>query len=251
MKAKPSQPPLPPDSPLDRAMDSEYAAISTLAVLGLVFAVLGALSLVALPLMVLPALGLVLGLLAIRKIRRSEGILTGRGIALAASVLGALALAGSAAWHLQGWLSEQRAYEELSNLSYEITDDILAGRYEKVYNMIPEEFRRRQGRGPEDFRSHIAPLLADAGSVVRRTLMSLEIVTADDNAIVAPAKMRVELQRRYLEFQIVFKKSEAGAWELIGIGAGETMDSQFKFAKDDPEPPKSPPPASPAPAAKP
>ena len=248
MKAKPSQQPLPPDGQLDRALDPEYAAISTMAVLGLVAGVLGLLSFEMMPLVVLPALGLMMGLLALRKIKRSEGVLAGRGIAMAASVLGALVLTGSAGYHLQGWLSERRVLEDLSNRSYEITDDILAGRYEKVYNMIPEEFRRQRGRGPEAFRAQVAPALTGAGSVLRRTLMSLEIVATTDGAIVAPAKMRVELERRYVELQIAFMKSPAGTWDLVGAGAGETLESQFKFASEEPEP-KEPPPSPPPPAA--
>ena len=248
MTTMPDDKQLPLDGQLDRALDPDYAAISTLAVLGLASSVLGMLSFVALSLTVLPAIGLALGLLALRKIRRSEGILTGRGIAMAASVLGALVLVGSSGYHLQGWLSEHRVLEDLSNRSYEITDDILAGRYEKVYNMIPEEFRRRHGRGPEAFRAQVAPALTGAGSVLRRTLMSLEIVPTTDGAIVAPAKMRIELERRYVELQIAFMKSPAGTWDLVGAGAGETLESQFKFASEEPEP-KEPPPSPPPPAA--
>jgi hypothetical protein len=254
MKTNPSRQRLPPDGQLDRALDPEYAAISTAAVLGLVSGVAGLLSFVVLPLVVLPAVGLALGLLAIRKIRRSEGILAGRGIAMAASVLGAFVLVGSTAYHAQGWLSERRVLEDLSNRSYDIMDDILAGRYAKVYNMIPEDFRRQQGRGPEEFRSHVEPVLAGAGSVLRRTLMSLEIIRTDDGAIVAPAKMRMELERRYLDFQFVFKQTPEGMWDLIGIGASETFESQVKFAPDEPEPkepPKNPPPTPAAPPAKP
>jgi hypothetical protein len=259
MKTAPNQQQLPPDGQLDRAMDPEYAAISTTAVLGLIFSALGVLAIIVPPMAALSALGLVLGFTALRKIRRSEGSLTGRGIALAAFAAGAIVLVGSTAYQLQTWLSQRRTLEGLSARSYEITDDVLAGRYEKVYNLIPEDFRRQQGAGPQDFRGSLAPALAGAGSVVRRTLMSLEIIRTDDGAIVAPARMFVELEQRYLELQIVFKESPGGGWDLIGVGAGETFESKAKFAPDEPEPkepadglpPANSPPPPAAPAAKP
>ena len=253
MTTRPDDKPLPQDGQVDRALDPEYAAISTMAVLGLVAGVLGLLSFQMMPLIVLPALGLVMGLLALRKIKRSEGILTGRGIALGAAVLGGLVLAGAGGYHLQGWLSERRVLEDLSNRSYEITDDVLAGRYDKVYNMIPEDLRRRQGGSPAAFRAHVAPGFAGAGSILRRTLMSLKFASAEDGSLLASATMRVELERRYLDVQIVFRQSSAGTWDLIGVGVGETFESQIKFAPDEPEPkspPKAPPPPA-APAAKP
>ena len=253
MTPMPDDQQLPPDGQLDRAMDPDYAAISTQAVLGLVFSLLGALAILIPPLVVLPLLGLVLGLVALRKIRRSEGVLAGRGIAVAASILGGLALVGSTSYHLHAWLSGRRVLEDLSNRSIEITDDLTAGRYDKVYNMLPEEFRRQQGRGPEEFRASVAPALKDAGSVVRRFLLSLEFVPMEDGTVLAPARVRVELERRYVEVKLIFMESPRGTWDLVGVGAGETMDSAFKFAPPEPqrqEPPEGPPPA-PAPEAKP
>ena len=249
MTTVPDDKQLPLNGQLDRAMDPEYAAISTMAVLGLASSLVGALAFMLPPLIVLPAMGLVLGVLALRKIRRSEGVLAGRSIALAACIVGALVLAGSTAYHLHSWLSERQVLDDLTNRSYAITDDILAGRHDRVYNAMPEEFRRQQGRGAEDFRAHIAPALAGAGSVVRRVLLSLEIVRLEDGTVVAPAKVHVELERRYLEFKIVFKESPAGTWDLAGVGVGETFESQTKFAPTEPE--VTPPPENPAPAAKP
>jgi hypothetical protein len=248
MTTPPNNQQLPLDGQLDRAMDPEYAAISTMAVLGLASSLVGALAFMLPPLIVLPAMGLVMGVLALRKIRRSEGILAGRSIALAACMVGALVLAGSTAYHLHNWLSERQVLNDLTNRSYAITDDILAGRYDRVYNAMPEEFRQ-EGRGAEDFRAHIAPALAGAGSVVRRVLLSLEVVRLEDGTVVAPAKVHVELERRYLEFKMVFKKSPAGTWDLAGVGVGETFESQAKFAPEEPE--VTPPPENPAPAAKP
>jgi len=263
MTTMPDDKQLPPDGRLDRATDPEYAAISSLAVLGMAFSLLGVLAVLRPEFIVLPAMGLVLGLAAVRKIRRSEGVLAGRGIAVGASLLGGLVLVGAASYHLHAWLSESRVYEDLSSRSLEITDDLLAGRYEKVYNMLPEEFRRQEGRGPEELRAHIAPALKDAGSVVRRSLMSLQIVRLEDGTVFAPAKVHVELERRYVEFKIVFMESPSGTWNFVGVGAGETWESQVKFQPPEPEgpsPPEKPPPAPqpekppekpPPPAAKP
>ena len=247
----------PADGQLDRATDPEYAAICTKAVLALAFSIVGVAALLVAPFIVLPLAGLVLGLIALRQIKRSEGVLAGRGIALAAIGAGAAVALAASAYHANNWWKEHRMFTDLKDRSYEIVDDLVAGRYAEVYAMMPEEFRRRAGTGPEQFRARMAPLLKDAGQVVRRALISLQVLQTEDGQVLAPADMRVELERRYLQFTLWFKQMPDTTWELVGVSGDQTFDSLGKFGQPSeapaepagpaPEPPAQSSPAPPAP----
>jgi len=238
------------DGALDRAADPEYAAISTLAVLAVGFSLVGAVALLAVPFIVLPLVGLLLGLLALRQIRRSEGVLAGRGIALGAVAAGAAILAAATAYHGSAWLEKHRMFSDLESRSYEITDDIIADRYAEVYAMMPEKFRGQAGAGPEQFRARMAPLLGGAGSVLRRSLVSLQVLQTEGGQTLAPAEMLVELERRYLQFTLWFQQRPDGQWELVGVAGAETFASLGKFGSPEPEEaPAAPPPPPPGPAA--
>jgi hypothetical protein len=231
------------DGGLDRATDPEYAAISTKAVLALVLSLVGAGAFLAAPVLVLAMMGLVLGLAALRQIRRSEGVLAGRGIALGAVAAGAAILAAATAYHGSAWLEKHRMFSDLESRSYEIADDIIADRYAEVYAMMPEKFRLQAGAGPEAFRARMAPLLGGAGSVLRRSLVSLQVLQTEGGQTLAPAEMRVELERRYLQFTIWFQQRPDGQWELVGVAGAETFASLGKFGSPEPdEVPEAPPP---------
>ena len=226
------------DGKLDRATDAEYAAISTSAVLGLILSLAGAAAMLVVPLIALPVLGLILGIVAARKIRRSQGVIAGRPIAIAAIAIGAILTVAAAALHTSAWLHEREVLTGLETRAYAVVDDCLAERYQKVYEMMPEEFRKRQAAGPNQFRARLAPLLRDAGAVVNRSLMALQIVQNSDGTVIAPAEMRVELERRYLDMTIWFKETPDGNWDLVGVAAQETFDSLTKFPVAAPPPPK-------------
>lgn len=243
MTSKPHNAEVARDGGLDRATDPEYAAISTKAVLALVLSLAGAGAFLAAPMLVLPMMGLVLGFAALRQIRRSEGVLAGRGIALGAVAAGTAVLVAATAYHAGAWLEEDRMFSALESRSYEITDDIIADRYAEVYAMMPEEFRGQAGAGPEPFRARMAPLLKGAGSVLRRSLVSLQVHQTESGQTLAPAEMRVELERRYLQFTIWFQQMPDGQWELVGVAGTETFESLGKFGSASPdEAPEDPPP---------
>ena len=225
MTSKPHNAEVARDGGLDRATDPEYAAVSTKAVLALVLSLAGAGAFLAAPMLVLAMMGLVLGLAALRQIRRSEGVLAGRGIARGAVAAGAAILVAATAYHASAWLAERRMLSDLESRSYEIIDDLIADRYAEVYAMMPEKFRGQAGTGPEPFRARMAPLLKGAGSVLRRSLVSLQVLQTEDGQTLAPAQMRVELERRRLDFTVWFIQSADGRWELAGVGGAEAFDS--------------------------
>jgi hypothetical protein len=226
------------DGKLDRAIDAEYAAISTPAVLGLILSIAGASAILVVPLIALPVLGLILGIVADRKIRRSQGVLTGRPIAIAAIAIGAILTVAAGARHASDWLHEREVLTGLETRAYAVVDDCLAERYQKVYETMPEEFRKLQAAGPNQFRARLAPLLRNGGAVVNRSLMSLQIARNPDGTVIAPAEMRVELERRYLDMTIWFKQTPDGNWDLVGVAGQETFDSLSKFPAPAAPPPK-------------
>ena len=267
----------PKETQLDRATDPEYAAVSSAAAVGLVIAVLGVWPLLlisndwveppsSVPDLVVslaifaatPLVGLVIGLLAYRQIRRSHGVLTGTRLALAGIAVGAaLALVWSG-WLVYKWKENDRILRKLETTVYRITDELIAGRYDDVYQRLPEERRKRQPGESRLFRSRMKQLFEGAGAVTDRRLMSLRLVPTEQGAYVAPAEMRIDLERRILQFSLTLGLEPGGKWALVGFGGGPTFESMMKYDNpyDNPEPEESTPappaaekPAEPAPTA--
>ena len=237
-------PPAPPaDGELDRAIDPEYAAVSTRAVLGLLASLAGITGFLAMPLTLLAVLGFFLGLLGLRQIRRSEGVVVGRGIAMAAALLGAAVTLSITSYHGYYWLRDRAIYAEVTVQANAVTDEILAGHYEKVFMMMPEYFRRQQASGPEEFRKTIAPLFENAGKVVSRRLLSLHVVSTADAGLAVPAEVHIEFERRFVVLTIVFAKNPEGQWVVVGVGGAETYESMAKFPAPPAPPAKSEEPA--------
>ncbi len=86
--------------------DSIYKAVSRAAIASLVIGVLATLSLLFVPLILLPLVGLVLGIVGIKNIRAFPGELTGTTIAYLAIAVNALFLIGSPALHTYTYLTE-------------------------------------------------------------------------------------------------------------------------------------------------
>ena len=229
------------DSPLDRAADAEYAAVSTAAIVGLIFAVAGVAAFWAPSLMTawpvtcaftaVPLVGAVLSTAVLRRIRRSQGVLTGGRIAAAGIVVGVAVTLGAAAFHVLTYIDDQHTLTLLESRSLEVIDDLTAGRYEQVYETVPPEFRSYAAASAapsaEMFRSHLEPLFKGAGTPVSRTLLSLRIIPEGDHRI-APAEWHVELEHRDLNVTVGFLRTPSGRWELVGVGGEETLVSQLK-----------------------
>ena len=219
------------DGQLDRAIDPQYASISTMAVLGLLFSLAGLAGFFVIPLVALAAIGLVMSLAAARQIRRSAGVLTGRRLAMAGIAVGAVVAAGAASWHTYEWWTIRQVLTALEARSYEVVDDIIAGRYEKVYSEMPEEFRARQAVGPKEFGDRLGPVFKGAGKILGRTVLSLPPpIPMTEGGSLVRAQVRVELDRRLLDVAVIwYQPAGAARWDLVGVGGGETMESMAKY----------------------
>jgi len=220
---------------LDRATDPEYAAVYPLAAVALIVAALGGAAFLAPPLVAVPVVAIVMGLAALRKIRKSQGVLAGRKLALAAVVVGIVMATGGGSGHLVVWLNEQRTLEDLKTQAAGTADDILAGRYEAVFEKLPDDSPQRKA-GPEAFRKALSGLFEGGGNLVGRDLMSLQILPTERGVLVAPADMRVTLEARILQVTLWFRLEEDSGWELVGVGGQETLESIAKYGDDDTPP---------------
>jgi hypothetical protein len=243
------------DGALDRATDPEYAAINPLAVVGLIVGLLGAAAYGALlawnflskenvwvyqvlpPVVIIPLAGLALSLAALVRIRRSEGVQSGRRIAVAGIAIGAAVTLIFGAIEAYGWREESRTLSALGARSYEIVDALAAGRYDDVYAMIPADFRRRQAAGPQQFRDAFRPLFETVGPVVKRHLRSLQLFPMAEGSPIAPAEMRVDFRDRSLDLTFWFQRAADGSWEVVGISGGESFESQMRHVSETPAPP--------------
>ncbi len=115
---------------VDPLVDDEYQpyqAVSKAAVVSLGLVFFSLLALVFPALLVLPAVGLVLGLLARRSLRRYPRELTGRGIAWVGTVGCGLLLVGGSIFHLAVYLTEvPEGYERITFESLQVSDQDLA-----------------------------------------------------------------------------------------------------------------------------
>jgi hypothetical protein len=104
-----------------------YRAVSKAAVLSLALVFLSLLAIVFPMLLVLPATGLLLGLLARRNLRRYPRELTGRGIAWVGTVGCGLLLVGGSIYHLAVYLTEvPEGYERITFESLQVGEEDLA-----------------------------------------------------------------------------------------------------------------------------
>ena len=252
----------PDKSQLDRATDPEYAAVSSAAAVGLVIAVLG-----VWPLLLIsndwveppssgadlvvslaifasaPLVGLVIGLLAYRQIRRSYGVLTGTRLALAGAAVGAALTLLWGGWLVYKWKENDRILRELEATAYRITDELIRRRYDDVYQRLPVERRNRQPGGARLFRARMAQLFEGAGAVTDQRLMSLRLDRTEQGVYIAPAEMRVDLERRILQISLILGLGSEGKWELLDLRGWPTFESMMKFDNpyDKPEPSDSAP----------
>jgi hypothetical protein len=212
------------DADLDRATDREYAAISVLAVLGVVLAALGVLAFLAPPLVAVPALAAGLGLTAFRRIRRSRGVLTGARLALAGLALGGGLTLAAGGYHAWDWYSEYRTLKSLQTRTHAVMDQVVAREWAEVYEQIAPD-SPQQKLGLDRFRRRLTGLFAGAGKPEDRQLRALQYLALERGEPVAMAEVRLRLEQRTLDFSVWYRPDETGRWQFMGIGGWETFES--------------------------
>lgn len=128
----------------------EYVAINTLAVVAALLGLATALSFVGAPFMALGAAGLVMGIVALRQIRSSNGTQGGRGLALAGIILSILFVGGALANTAREIAAQRKQEQRINDLIAQLKAHVLAGEYEKAHSLFAPEFR--QAWPLKDFR---------------------------------------------------------------------------------------------------
>ncbi len=223
------------DADLDRAIDAEYAAVSTPAVLGAVCGTLGVTAFLAPPLVAVPVLAIALSLVALRRIRRSRGVLTGGRLALVGLLLGIGLTLGAGGYHAWSWYKTYPTLEPLRRRTHAIMDEITGRRWQEAFERITPQSPQRQA-GFDLFRDRLTGLFAGAGDPVQRDLRALQIFQVETGERVAMAQVWLHLEHRTLEFNLSFQADEEGNWQFVGVAGRETFESTS--IRGRPEPPR-------------
>ena len=225
---------------VDRATDPEYAAVSPLAIMGLVFALTGIAAFFVAPLVAVPLLGFAVSLAAWRRIRRSEGVVTGQSLAQVGIALGAALALASAAYHLETFREQRQSLHLVEAKANEAVQAIIDKDYQKVYLSMPEDFRARQAGTEKDFAAALEAWFKDAGAFKEQNLLALTQVPTKEKRLIQKAQVRVDLQKRSLEFLLWYLQDQTGEWRLVGVACGESFDSQVRSANEQAPPPPPP-----------
>jgi len=211
---------------LDRAIDHEYAAVSTLAVLSLV---LGLLSLPALALAfvssfkywllnLIPLAAVVLASAGLYRIRRSEGTLAGRRIAMVGLALGGLLLLSGIVLHGHRHL-ERRAYRaEVREAAFAQFKDFAPEGLGRLYDRFGESFRAKVWR--EGFVGYLAGLSRGAGEIQKREVISIDLFPRDEGDISARVFFRLRGKSRCIDMRVWFERVGEGEWRPLSVSAG-------------------------------
>ncbi len=228
------QPPI-QDGDLDRATDREYAAISVPAVLAVGLAAVGVVAFLAPPLVAVPLLAAVMGLAALRRIRRSRGVLTGRRLALAGLTLGTGLTLAAGGYHGWTWYDEYRTLRSLAADTHAVMDRIVAREWTEVFKRIPPGTPQHKG-GPDLFRRRLTGLFTGAGEPVDRQLRALQVLQTERDEAVAMAEVRLRLEQRTLDFNLWYQPDATGRWRFVGISGRETFESVSRRGGRPPAP---------------
>jgi hypothetical protein len=123
-------------------VSADYVAISNLAIGAAVLGLATALSIVWLELALLAVAGVVLGILALRSIRNSDGTLTGRGIALAGIILSVVlaAAGGIAAYVREAALRPDK--QAVNKCLTDLGNAIIKSDYDAAYQLFDPDWQK-------------------------------------------------------------------------------------------------------------
>jgi len=131
---------------------SQYVAINALAITALLFGIASALSLFASVLLVIPVVGVVFALVAIRQVQQSNGTQTGRGLAIIGLVLCVVLGAAVIARQAMASLRTSADTHRIAALIDELGQEVGADRLQQAYTLFSPMFRARISPGTFEAR---------------------------------------------------------------------------------------------------
>ena len=121
----------------------EYVAVNVTAVVAVLLAVLGALSMVVDILLVIPLAAVICAVVALRQIKDSNGTQTGRGLAWAAVVLSVLFAGGVGSRKLMEHAQLREDNRQIQGLIVALGNDVKAGKWQEAYDLFSPRFQAR------------------------------------------------------------------------------------------------------------
>jgi hypothetical protein len=195
----------------------DYVAVNQTAIAAVLVGLLSALSFFGYLLLVIPIVGVIFAVIALRQIGDSNGTQTGRGLAALGLVL-SLALGGAAiakealaVMRVKG--DESRIAATISQLGTNLKD----GKYKEAYELFDPEFRRRVTA--DTFQKRLQDI--QSGSLGKIEVMEWNNVTpvfeSAEGHKVAATKIRTKFDKGFDDrFDIILREID-GKWLIVRL----------------------------------
>ncbi|MDP6380164.1 MAG: hypothetical protein QF662_02360 [Phycisphaerae bacterium] len=209
---------------LDRKTDVEYAAVSMAAVFAVIIGALGPLALLIAfiasfeywLLNLVPLAAAALALVALARIRRSEGTLAGRRLALAGLGLGAVFLLAGLILHTQYHFAQREQKADVLRIAQAQCDDLVAGEPGPIYDRLGEEFRAQGTR--EAFVKHFSRVAEIAGEIHSRRVFTLRLYH-NKGLVTGKAHIRLDGKKQGIDVVVWAERDDAGLWRPTAFSA--------------------------------
>jgi hypothetical protein len=216
----------------------DYVALNQTAIVAVVFGVLSLLAFVSPVLLVIPLVGVVVGVVAIRQINASAGTQAGRGMAIAGLALSALLGGGAAAREVISAASAGGDKARIAATLAELGADVREGKYREAHALFDDEFRARVklAKFESTWRALQAPAPAGVGPLER--LEWNGVAPAFDSAGGKPAayaKARIKFARSNDERLDVRLRPAGDRWLITDLPAFFPKERESKDTFDLPQ----------------
>jgi hypothetical protein len=123
--------------------NTDYVAVNQTAVVALVLGVLSSIALLGSLLLVVPVVGVVFAIVAIRQINDSSGTQTGKAMAWAGLALCVVFAGAKVTWDVMAGMSVRQDEERIAATIAELGKDVREGDYASAYKLFDDPFQNR------------------------------------------------------------------------------------------------------------
>lgn len=201
----------------------EYVAINAAAIVALLLGFGSLLALMDNLLLIIPLAGVVVGIVALRQIRDSNGTQTGRGLALGGVVLSVLIAGGILATQLATHLRNQADENAIRKVMAEFAQDMKENKYDEGYALFSDHFHDRVSKDQftEMMRGRQSSKYGP-GQIVGADWNGLMLFTSDPDSgtVSAEGMMKIRYERlpadNEVRYGTAFRK-QVDQWKIDDI----------------------------------
>lgn len=197
--------------------DRKWPTNHRMAIVGFVLGIAGSAAFFSIYFLVVPLAGLAISLMAMRGLRQSQGVMTGRRLAFAGILICAAVTVTSGTLYSYQVFSRLQEKQALTRQAYEIIDEILAGKYQAETERMPESFRE-QAFALQYVREKYA--LKVAGAPLGRSVGLVQVLGSEDGERRALVDAYVDMPQGRLKICLYFQEEGLGRWQLQSLSAG-------------------------------